>query len=419
MTEEITELNEPLPNKQIDPPPASSNNRALNIVKIITLISGGGITLFGMLVAVGLGVALTFTPTEVTSADTIVVLGLLIISLLFGGGLTLQAWQSLQKSPSAKFYLPPVWLLLLIYVIVLLVGQTVLIIDRWPNLLFPPFHIVGAIFPILFILGIVSQVLKNHNVTWRDITLNITGGLFIAPFIAILVELIAGILIFVIAIIGMMAIPGGEADLEAWISLTQDPFALENPNNFSTLITFPPLMIAIAAVFVIIGPTIEELTKPVVIYGLSYRRPTKAQAWLWGLAGGAGFALLENIFNTLAGLDAWVVIMLVRIGASLMHCLGSGLIALGWQHMLETKRPWYLLGAIVTSIGIHALWNGTLVTMIGAGLLMPAEFMPLIGVGVVVAGLFMFALTIGMFGALVGITVQLTKSSPTFENQPT
>ena len=51
-----------------------------------------------------------------------------------------------------------------------------------------------------------------------------------------------------------------------------------------------------------------------------------------------------------------------------MHCLGSGLIALGWRHLLVKRRPWWLMGTYGLSVTIHAVWNATAVTIVGIAL---------------------------------------------------
>jgi hypothetical protein len=79
------------------------------------------------------------------------------------------------------------------------------------------------------------------------------------------------------------------------------------------------------------------------------------------VACGAGFAIGESLFNGSIALEAWGPIMLVRSGASLMHCAASGIMGLGWQQALVGKRPWRLLAAYGVSAGVHALWNAAAV----------------------------------------------------------
>ena len=90
---------------------------------------------------------------------------------------------------------------------------------------------------------------------------------------------------------------------------------------------------------------------------MSYRRPGTAQAFLWGVAGGAGFAIAEGLFNAAINLESWSVVVLLRVGSTLMHCLGSGLMGLGWHYLLRTRRPWHILGTYAASVGLHVLWN--------------------------------------------------------------
>ena len=102
---------------------------------------------------------------------------------------------------------------------------------------------------------------------------------------------------------------------------------------------------------------IEEMLKSLGVVIMKYRRPSKAQAFLWGLAGGAGFSLAEALFNGAASLEGWAGAATLRVGATAMHCLGGGLMGLGWYYLFATRRPWRLLGAYAASVGFHALWN--------------------------------------------------------------
>jgi RsiW-degrading membrane proteinase PrsW (M82 family) len=108
---------------------------------------------------------------------------------------------------------------------------------------------------------------------------------------------------------------------------------------------------------VVIAPLGEELFKPLGVAFMSYRRPGADRAFLWGVAGGAGFAIAEGLFNTAIALESWSVVVLLRVGSTLMHCLGSGLMGLGWYYLLRRRRLWYLLGTYAASVGLHVLWN--------------------------------------------------------------
>jgi RsiW-degrading membrane proteinase PrsW (M82 family) len=149
---------------------------------------------------------------------------------------------------------------------------------------------------------------------------------------------------------------------------------------------------------------IEELAKPLGVVLLSYRRPSAAQAFLWGLASGAGFALAENFFNTTLALDVWAMVIPLRIGATAMHCLCAALTSLGYQRFLTERRYWFLLGSYGLAVAIHSLWNATVIGIAGlsvSALDNPNMAIPtLAGVVVVILLILLLALT---FGAILGL----------------
>jgi hypothetical protein len=96
---------------------------------------------------------------------------------------------------------------------------------------------------------------------------------------------------------------------------------------------------------------------------LAYRRPSQAHAYLWGVAGGAGFALVEGMLNTATGLDMWLPVVLLRAGATVLHCTTGGLVGLAWHAVLAERRWKRGFGLFGASIGIHGLWNALTVAM--------------------------------------------------------
>jgi hypothetical protein len=94
-----------------------------------------------------------------------------------------------------------------------------------------------------------------------------------------------------------------------------------------------------------------------------YRRPNLSQAFLWGLAGGAGFALVEGLFNSLGGLDVWVLAVFARVGASLLHCFNGALMGIAWYSILSQRRWLQGAGLYALAVGVHGLWNALSVGM--------------------------------------------------------
>ena len=170
----------------------------------------------------------------------------------------------------------------------------------------------------------------------------------------------------------------------------------------------------LAILFVVIVPLLEELIKPLGVMLTSYRRPSPAQVFLWGLANGAGFALVENVFNTLFALNVWGVVMVMRVGATMMHCLGSSLVALGWQNMLTTRRPWNFFCMYGLSVTLHAAWNATAVGVVSVSLLLmnasQSWALTLGGTTVLLLLLFLVILSIVITAAFGAITFRLQRA---------
>ena len=127
----------------------------------------------------------------------------------------------------------------------------------------------------------------------------------------------------------------------------------------------------------------------------AYRRPGLAQAFLWGVAGGAGFALTEGLFNSVGALDLWVPVALARGGATLVHCFTGGLMGLAWYSFLTQRRWGRVAGLYASSVLIHGMWNGlavfmTLSFMSSSGSTVPTSGQVLTNVGAL-AVLAMFA----------------------------
>src|SRR5262249_27251085 len=123
----------------------------------------------------------------------------------------------------------------------------------------------------------------------------------------------------------------------------------------------PALVIALVEVAVV-APVVEELAKPLAAILLAKRLRGPAEAFLVGMAGGVGFAILENMLYEAAGARLWAGIAALRGVGGVLPPLNAGLVALGW-YAVRRGEPgaWRrLLGYYGLAVGIHALWNGGL-----------------------------------------------------------
>lgn len=340
-----------------------------------------------------------------------------VLGVVLGGALAWQGSRAFLNYDSRAFNPLSIWVLILLYTVVIVVGQLIIYFDFFPAVTFSPFHILAAALPPFIILAFAGRALKSAHLRWRDVIMHVSGGAFLATSIAFMAEIVIGLVVLLFTVMATALTPGGRNFIEQLAADLQNPLWLENPDNVQQILLFPPVVVAVVLVFVFLAPAVEELIKPVSVALMSYRRPSQIEAWVWGLAAGAGFALIENLFNTVLALDAWLVVMLLRVGGTLMHCIGSGLIALGWQQMLTNRRPWRLIGAYVVAVTIHALWNGAVVGITGVSLATvgaTGETAQMLGgAAVIVFGGLLIALSLGLLVALVLMTKRLQRAKST------
>jgi RsiW-degrading membrane proteinase PrsW (M82 family) len=246
-------------------------------------------------------------------------------------------------------------------------------------------------------------------VRWREVVLQTGSGAFLATFLAFGVEAIFGLFTLFAVLLSVALTPNGMAWLQELTANLQDPLWIADPVNVSQVLLSPPIAIALVLVFVVIAPLGEELFKPLGVALMSYRRPGAARAFLWGVAGGAGFAMAEGLFNSAVALESWSAVVLLRVGSTLMHCLGSGLMGLGWYHLLRTRRPWHILATYVASVGLHVLWNVGAIGMAAISLGAMAfgadkVSLALSGLGLLVLGAYLILLTLFMAFAIYYLT---------------
>jgi RsiW-degrading membrane proteinase PrsW (M82 family) len=119
----------------------------------------------------------------------------------------------------------------------------------------------------------------------------------------------------------------------------------------------------------VVAPLLEELTKPLGAILLGRRLRGPAEAFLIGMAGGVGFAIVENMLYESGGFRLWAAIATLRGVGGVLHPLNAGLVAMGWYGVLATQEPgrWRrLAGFYGLAVGIHALWNGGLTLLFSA-----------------------------------------------------
>jgi hypothetical protein len=362
----------------------------------LLLLSGGAgcVLLYLLLPFVYQGPDLLVTNLTIASVAT--------IGLTLGFGLMYHARRFLGGHFSATFYPASPGRLILLFVLCLFLGQLLISLlpsARFTALAFPLFHILAAAMPALAILAFVGR--RTMAASWRTVTLELSHGAVLAPTGALAAELVVVLAVVVVISLVVALTPGGiERLVELSLNL-QDPTWLENTDNLARLVLSPAALSAIMLVFVVMAPLIEEFLKGLGVLLLGYRLRGQAEALLWGVACGAGFAIGESLFNGSIALEGWAAVMLMRCGASLMHCAASGVMGLGWQQALVRRRPWRLLAAYGASAGIHALWNAAAVAVAVPSLLVASNPGDLWRQG------FGWLAMLGGLGLLVGLTITM------------
>ena len=93
----------------------------------------------------------------------------------------------------------------------------------------------------------------------------------------------------------------------------------------------------------------------------------RREAFLVGMAGGAGFAFAENLLyeGVWFGGDLWAPVTLLRGLGGALHPFTGGLVGFGYYEVLRGRAgaPGRLAASFALAVGLHALWNGGLVVL--------------------------------------------------------
>ena len=314
----------------------------------IAVIVGGLLMLGGAATVLGyLGLPLIFGE-DVLGAQLGQMAGMFLG--LAGGALAIyHGAGSILRRRSHPLKLPPPYFFWIAFAVVLGLGNVLLNFHVAEAYLFPPVFLLGAALPTASVVAWAARRLGGA-VTWRQAALALVAGSTLSIVIAVVLESILPYIAFLlVAPLGFMA--------EAFGAL----FAPGGADLLSRLL-FSPVIIVFLVVTALEAPIPEEFAKALSLPLFGRQRiTTEPQAFLIGLACGAGFAILENMLyeGIYAQYNGWTwggVTLLRGLGA-VLHPLGSGLVALGWFHM-RAGGPRKLFLAYLAAVGLHTLWNG-------------------------------------------------------------
>ena len=318
---------------------------------LLLLLTGLGMLLIGFGVGLGyLGVAGT------GDADTVLGFQLgqtaLLFLALFGGAIAaVQGLGIMNGRPSRPLRLPGLLFFGLAFALVVGLGNVLLNFEVAVLLLFPPVFLGGAALPVLGVLSWAGRRL-SWPVTWREAGLMLLSGSTLSIGVTILLGGLLSLLFFLLFLpleiswnLGLL-FGGGDGVLER--------------------LFFSPYILVLLFITALQAPIPEELAKVLGPLLMGRRIVNERQAFLLGMAAGAGFAILENMLYQ--GLYAqwsgwtWGGVTLLRATGTVLHPLTTGIVARGWFRARERQTGWFgrLGRAYLLAVGIHTLWNGGL-----------------------------------------------------------
>ena len=199
--------------------------------------------------------------------------------------------------------------------------------------------------------------------SWREVVAGMAGGGALGLGGSLIGEVLIACAFIALVVTILLATPGGAERIASLVKDLQDPAWVTDLDNLLPFLLSPAVAIPVLVLFTIPVPLIEETCKTLAA-GVVARwvRPHSARAFLWGVAGGAGFALAENLFSgALGGAEGWALGAVARFGATVMHCFTGGLVGWGWGQLWTAGRPLRLLGSYAVAVAIHSLWNAAAV----------------------------------------------------------
>jgi hypothetical protein len=352
----------------VPPPlPLVPVQRKLDHASVWQLVLGAVSLVLSTLFAVGL--VIIFAVSKSTPAQKSVslsqisyfywILGLL---LLFSIGSLISAILSLSGHSPKEIIVGKRQALIMLFAMLLwggllYVGQN---ITAWklPSWLISPLDVLVVAIPILMILtlGLYQLTAGSRQRSWA--LTNVTS--FVSTQIMILLEFIVIIVAIVIAF-GWLS---KQVDLTPYLSIFNGKSSIDQSelqslvNKLSPFVQNSDIYAAVALIFCVFVPLIEELFKPLGVWFLAGKKLTPAQGFAAGLICGATFGLIESIsMINMADSGAWLSIAVARVGTGLLHTLSAGMS--GWA-LAKTWQDNHYIRVALTYCGVvllHGLWN--------------------------------------------------------------
>jgi hypothetical protein len=331
------------------------------------LISGFGLLIFGAS-AVGLFFAGAmsllgngfvfidifplFAMTWTALAVTLLLLPSLVLAIMRLVGRE-ERWRRVRNSMRLSSLLMLAWPLLV------LMGHFLVGVYELGIFFVPPIQVLAIAIPLWWFFELGRHGLRgNHSQrNWGVMS----AALVITPTVIILIELALLVVLGVGVIVWLSTQPQLLEELnrtaQRLMNAQLDPettLRILRPYLQQPLVLYAGFAIAAGII-----PLIEELFKPLALWGLASRRFTPADGFVTGMICGAGFALIESLgmlSSAAVGID-WAASVSARLGTGLLHVVTAGLVGYGLASAWSRARYWRLAGIFFVAFLLHGIWN--------------------------------------------------------------
>jgi hypothetical protein len=345
-----------------------------------------------------------------------VIVSLVALGCGLGLPLAVAGWHSLQRRASPRLRMPPIWLLLLLFVACLGLGTLALRGGMVAVLFVPPLHVVASTLPALILAAAVLPSLQagGAGLTRRNFVAMLAFGGLAATSVAIVLESLAALTAMSLAAGFIAVLPGGDEAMRQLSLELQSPAMLSDPERLLSVFISPALVAGIGLLVAIVVPLIEETVKSLGAWmeGSTLGRLNRSQAFAFGVIAGIGFSLAEALFYGTMGLPyAWASSVLVRSATAVIHATATGLVALGWYEVWIGRPRRFALYA-GAGIGLHAVWNGLagLSAVAGQRLFCDGPMAEAMDTALASVGTSLLVVTLmGAIALLAGLTIRLRR----------
>jgi RsiW-degrading membrane proteinase PrsW (M82 family) len=224
----------------------------------------------------------------------------------------------------------------------------------------PIAHLSAAAIPVIIAVAIVCS--RGPRISPRRLWGQFLAGVWATPVLSLAIEIGLLIVVLLIIIMGLTGTPSGREIIQRFIQ-TDAWTSASAYDNLMLLVQQPWAIIQLLGFIVLLVPLVEEVLKTIAIWPLLGRRLSPSEAFLSGVLGGAGYALVEALFLTQPGPD-WTATMFARSGATLMHAFTAGLSCWGIAQLIQQRQLRNFVGALLSAVTMHAAWN---VVAVGIG----------------------------------------------------